>query len=539
MAETIGQQLQEARKRRGVSLEQAAQATRVRAFYLEALEKDNLASLPSKVQGRGFLRLYASYLGLEAGPLLAAWEGKPVPPSNTIIPPHPPLPKSPSRKVPLNPEAFQAEDNYPDAGKASIAAPTSEPEPKVEILPAASDQAEGEPGPEPEEIHPKPAPRPVSTSTRLPGLFTSKPGSHPEPVRTESAVILEQIGHQLSQQREFLGLSLAEVEKYTKLRLHYIQALENGSMDDLPSTVQGRGMLNNYAAFLNLDADALLLRYADALQLRRMERLGIKNPTRPRSGADSRPVPREFTGPSFLSRLLTPDLIIGSTMVIALVLFVLWGASQIMSIQNSAVTRQTLPPVAEVLIGTPSPSAEAVTTTPGLTETPGGTPIPGEAVTPDAETTGTLTPTTPTPGSGGQEPVMLFTPPSGSSPVQVYVVARQSAWMRVTVDEKVAFQGRVQPGSAYTFAGNNKIELITGNGAALQVFYNQHDLGPSLGQVGQVVQLIFTDKGQENPTATIAPTRTATLPVTATPRAGTPSPTPAVSPTPSPTYQSP
>ena len=102
--------------------------------------------------------------------------------------------------------------------------------------------------------------------------------------------------------------------------------------------------------------------------------------------------------------------------------------------------------------------------------------------------------------------------------------------MRVTVDETVAFQGRVQPGGAYSFSGNSKIELLTGSGAALQVFYNQQDLG-ALGVVGQVVQLIFTDKGQVRPTATIEPTSTPTLPQTPTPRQGTI--TPGISPTPS------
>ena len=37
-------------------------------------------------------------------------------------------------------------------------------------------------------------------------------------------------------------------------------------MDGLPSPVQGRGMLNNYAAFLGMNADRLLLQFAEGLQ---------------------------------------------------------------------------------------------------------------------------------------------------------------------------------------------------------------------------------------------------------------------------------
>ena len=53
-------------------------------------------------------------------------------------------------------------------------------------------------------------------------------------------------------------------------------------MDELPSTVQTRGMLSNYATFLDLDVDALLLRFADALQARHRER----NPAK--AGAQTR-----------------------------------------------------------------------------------------------------------------------------------------------------------------------------------------------------------------------------------------------------------
>jgi cytoskeletal protein RodZ len=64
MTDTIGQQLRQAREQRNLTLEQAAQATHIRVHYLEALERGDLSRLPSKAQGRGFLRVYAGYLGL-------------------------------------------------------------------------------------------------------------------------------------------------------------------------------------------------------------------------------------------------------------------------------------------------------------------------------------------------------------------------------------------------------------------------------------------------------------------------------------------
>ncbi|HZD56498.1 MAG TPA: hypothetical protein VE136_07240, partial [Anaerolineales bacterium] len=67
--------------------------------------------------------------------------------------------------------------------------------------------------------------------------------------------------------------------------------------------------------------------------------------------------------------------------------------------------------------------------------------------------------------------------------------------------------------------------ILTGNGAALQVFFNQQDLG-TLGIYGEVVDRVFTPQGMVLPTPSPTPT---TLP-TATPEpqlTGTPMPTPA------------
>ncbi len=76
MPETIGQQLQNARLARGLTIDQVARVLHIRPIYLEALEEDRRKALPSSVQGKGFLRLYADHLGLPVQPLLDAWDGK-------------------------------------------------------------------------------------------------------------------------------------------------------------------------------------------------------------------------------------------------------------------------------------------------------------------------------------------------------------------------------------------------------------------------------------------------------------------------------
>ncbi len=70
---TIGEALRAAREAKGLSLEAASNATRIRLKQLEALEASDLSAFASPPQARGFLRNYAEYLGLDAEALLASF----------------------------------------------------------------------------------------------------------------------------------------------------------------------------------------------------------------------------------------------------------------------------------------------------------------------------------------------------------------------------------------------------------------------------------------------------------------------------------
>ncbi|HEY6653576.1 MAG TPA: helix-turn-helix domain-containing protein [Solirubrobacterales bacterium] len=70
MAPTIGQKLRQARAERGVELSEVERATKIRAKFLEAMEEDRWEELPAPVYARGFLDIYARYLGLDQQALL-------------------------------------------------------------------------------------------------------------------------------------------------------------------------------------------------------------------------------------------------------------------------------------------------------------------------------------------------------------------------------------------------------------------------------------------------------------------------------------
>jgi len=62
----IGNRLREARVRRGLTIKDVEDATKIRSKYLEALEEDDFEVLPGPVFVKAFLRTYASFLKVDA-----------------------------------------------------------------------------------------------------------------------------------------------------------------------------------------------------------------------------------------------------------------------------------------------------------------------------------------------------------------------------------------------------------------------------------------------------------------------------------------
>jgi len=317
----------------------------------------------------------------------------------------------------------------------------------------------------------------------------------------EVKAIFEDLGNQLQHQRELLGLSLDDVERHTHLRVYYLRSLEAGALDELPSPVQARGMLNNYASFLGMDPEPLMLRFADGLQAR----LAGKQATRPRKTVKK----RGASGQSPLRRWFSGQFILGGFLVLVLVFVVGWAAVRVNAIRIGQAPSPTVVSIADALLPSSEPTEEqqAEESAQPTELRPGGAP-----------------PATATLGSVDVEPQEAETteeeqnPPESEGAVQLYIVVDQRAWLRVTVDGEIEYDGRVLKGTAYTFSGDETIELLTGNGAALQVFFNQVDLG-QLGIYGEVVLIIFTPEGILQPTPTITLTSTPGPAETPTPEA--------------------
>jgi len=446
MEQTIGQQLKQIRESRGLTLDEIAEKTRIRLVYLRAIEENDLDVLPSPMQMRGFLRLYASELDVEIDSL----------------------------KVEGYHLFNEVEDETPS--------PDSETTPPVEpeITESQESQVEVEPQPE------------THTEVDLP-IEEEFPGREPEETLASTACFIR-IGKKLQERRNLLSLSLDDIKSNLHIRKHYIESLESGQIENLPSPVQTKGLLANYAEFLNLDVDSLLLEYAEGLQERRLEKTQTENK---RDKA-----PRELSSTSLkLRNFFSLDLLVMAVIFIGFGAFVIWGVSRIISANSPEAAATSLPEVAEVLLATSSPTSQD---TPSI-----------EITTPPADNEGAVV-VTETP---------LFTSAVSADAVNVIIVPLQRVWVQISVDTEVTFEGRLIPGNAYDYSGAEKVEILTGNAGAIQILFNDQDLG-SMGLIGQVSNLIFTRDGLLLPTATITPTPTETPQTSPTPTS-----TPTLSPT--------
>jgi len=71
--QTLGSYFREVRESRGIQLDEAANITRISKSYLIAIEEEMFDKLPSPAYVKGFLRVYAGFLGLSGDEMVAIY----------------------------------------------------------------------------------------------------------------------------------------------------------------------------------------------------------------------------------------------------------------------------------------------------------------------------------------------------------------------------------------------------------------------------------------------------------------------------------
>jgi cytoskeletal protein RodZ len=356
------------------------------------------------------------------------------------------------------------------------------------------------------------APAQVLESGHL-AVSSSSPG---EPIRdacgTHSAgrPVRPSLGQLLRETRESKNITLEQAESVTRIRARYLQALENGEYDQLPTPGHVYGFLHNYAIYLGLDWGEVEAQYAQERPAHRHLMPEIFHPK------DISLAPRRSW--------FKVDLVLGSIIVLVILVVSAWGFWQygrpllssfwmpVATATATAETRATAVNPTSTMTATPGmpvdkltamstrplPTATSVANTPTVTLS---APLPITTPTPEATATPTLTPTTNLPVPTPER--------AGSVVFSIKVVER--AWLQVTVDGLETPGQLLEAGEEREWEARNTIYFICGNAGGVEVTVNGNELG-TLGERGQVVEKWWTPQGEITPTPQAAePTATATV----------------------------
>lgn len=255
----LGEKLRNAREQRGLTTSQVAEATRLMVQQVEELEREDFHRVAAPIYGKGFIKLYAEFVGIDPAPLVSEFQelftGTRRPPvarrgAPTVAPPTR-VPHTPAAE-PEHPAAAAAEPEPPPSAPArptqpsahaSLQTPVAEPpaaEPPARTAAqtaadnppiAATDQQVDTPA----DLSPTlPVSQPVETPAALPAEALGEApsaedevGEQPDTAESETADDADLFT--LAAQRAFAGQPVAQVER---------EPTRNG--DPLPGRVRPR-----------------------------------------------------------------------------------------------------------------------------------------------------------------------------------------------------------------------------------------------------------------------------------------------------------
>lgn len=254
-------------------------------------------------------------------------------------------------------------------------------------------------------------------------------------------------GQMLRDAREEKSWSLLKAEESTKIRVRYLQALEEENYDILPGPAYAKGFLRTYAKNLGLDPEKIVELYKSS----RVVPEAVPVLETPLVPPKSRPL---WFRPTVAA-------VMAVFAVILVISITHWSSSPQGKISTSEYTPAPLPsaPKTEPVKGQPKTTVKQ--STPAPTNQPTN---PSNAV---AATTDGLT---------------------------AELVFSQPCWLLVQADGQQALQGTYAAGTTKEIKANTKIELVTvGNAGGVTVTLNGKTL-PTLGNAGQVVRNVVLTK---------------------------------------------
>jgi cytoskeleton protein RodZ len=297
------------------------------------------------------------------------------------------------------------------------------------------------------------------------------------------------VGAELRAARQRLGWKLTDVAATIRIRLPYLEAIEDGRLADLPGNAYAMGFLRSYATFLGLDAAEVARRFrAEASEVNRKPELTFPAPV------PDRGVP---AGAVVLMGVL-----------IAVGAYAAWykfsgdmpGAAPVVP-----AVPERLAPLADRAVppSNPSPQVASILPSPG---SPPVVPAPSTLVVPPPPAP------TPVPVTVTPPPQQPPAPPTAAAPApdasRMVLHMKADSWIQVREKNGPVLLNRVmRAGESWPVPKGPALLLTTGNAGGTEVLVDGTPI-PPLGGPGAVRRDVPLDPDMAKPVA--APGKPAT-----------------------------
>lgn len=236
------------------------------------------------------------------------------------------------------------------------------------------------------------------------------------------------IGERLRNAREARGWSLADVAELTRVRVVFLEAIEEERFDRLPGKTYVRGFLRTYAAALGLNPEELF----DAYHIR------FDAPAQPIVGTHTVEVPIRPTTKQSRLRRIGPAL--AAVLLLIIIVFAFDFARRMQAL-NTPPSLPVPPPAAATPEIPPSPPAVV--------------PLPAPAEPPPAATE---------------------VPPAGV--LTLVIRASEETWIRILADGERVFQGLVAQGETKSWTAQRTLTVRIGNASGVSLELNGEPVEP-------------------------------------------------------------
>jgi len=320
------------------------------------------------------------------------------------------------------------------------------------------------------------------SKTRLPDTDETEDGQLDMLMDQEWPEKATGLGALLKSEREKRDVSIEQITKLTRLRRHFIEALEAEDWKHLPAPVFVRGFIRAYARALNLDEEKVFDLYEGTTP----PEMSVPQPVVAAPGARK-----------------TPLYVVGAVVLLGVLVAVyFWRGERIPKLPKTPQTEPAAERSAPVGPGEQSPTdrEEALTAIEEAVKDPDARlakflddlyrpsdMLAGETLAQYLTTAKSTSGPTPKPSETGES---LAAPPTELLTLNGIVKTR--TWVKIYVDDQAPKEFIFQPGSRPQWKAKKGFSVVVGNAAGIDFEFNGEEI-KALGNLGQVVRLNFPE----------------------------------------------